>query len=150
MECTIYVEKVGEISETLKRRCVDICCLQEVRWKEQGVKMIESGFGFLWSGGCKAKIGVDEIVANWLIGQVVGVERFNGRVMKVNTVIGDVVWEAVSCYCPRVGRSVNETEEFYELMDKVVINEKALVGGDLLVVICMVLERLIGVSELGK
>ena len=24
-------EKEGEISETLKRRCVDICCLQEVR-----------------------------------------------------------------------------------------------------------------------
>ena len=24
-------EKWGEISETLKRRCVDICCLQEVR-----------------------------------------------------------------------------------------------------------------------
>ena len=31
------------------------------------------------------------IVANWLIGKVVGVERFNDRVMKVSIVIGDVV-----------------------------------------------------------
>ena len=40
------------------------------------------------------------IVANWLVGKVVGIERFNDRVTKVNIVIGDVVWEVVSCYCP--------------------------------------------------
>ena len=39
--------KWGEISGILKRRCVDICCLQEVRWKGQGVKMIGNGFKFL-------------------------------------------------------------------------------------------------------
>ena len=36
--------KWGKISETLKRCCVDICCLQEVRWKGQGAKMIGNGF----------------------------------------------------------------------------------------------------------
>ena len=39
--------KWGEISETLKRRGVDICCLQEVRRKGQGAKMIGNGFKFL-------------------------------------------------------------------------------------------------------
>ena len=112
------------------RLYVDICCLQEVRWKGQGAKMIGNGFKCLWSGGCKAEIGVGVIVANWLIGKVVGVERFNDRVMKVNIVIEDVVWEVVSCYCPQAGRSVNEKEEFYELMDKFVTSEKGLVGGD--------------------
>ena len=48
--------------------------------------------------------------------------------MKVNIVIGDVVWEVVSCYCPQAGRSVNENE-FYELMGKVVTSE-VLVSGD--------------------
>ena len=52
MECGIYVGKVGEISETLKKRLVDISCLQEVRWKAQGAKMIGNGFK---SAGCKAK-----------------------------------------------------------------------------------------------
>ena len=80
--------------------------------------------------GCKAEIGLGVIVANWLIGNVVGVERFNDRVMKVSIVIGDVVWEVVSCCCPQAGRSVNENKEFYELMDKVVTSEKVLVGGD--------------------
>ena len=53
MECGIYVGKVGEISKTLKRCCVDICCLQEVKWKGQRAKMIGNGFIFLWSEGCK-------------------------------------------------------------------------------------------------
>ena len=70
------------------------------------------------------------IVANWLIVKVVGVERFNDRVMKINIIIEDVVWEVVSCYCPQAGRSVDEKEEFYELMDKVMTSEKVLVGGD--------------------
>ena len=73
--------------------------------------------------------------------------------MKVNIVIGDVVWEVVSCYCPQVGRSVNEEEELHELMDKVVTSEKVLVGGDFngrLVVIWVVLERLMEVFGWGK
>ena len=130
MECGIYVGKVGRNIVTLKRHCcVDICCLQEVRWKGQGAKLIGNGFKFLWSGGCKAGNGVGVIVASWLIGKVVGVERNNDRVTKVNIVIGDVVWEVISCYCPQAGRSANEKEEFYELMDKVVTSAM-LVGGD--------------------
>ena len=38
-ECGIVSGNIGEISETLKRRCVDIYCLQEVRWKGEGAKM---------------------------------------------------------------------------------------------------------------
>ena len=61
----------------MKRRCVDNCCLEEVRWKGQGAKITGNGFKFLWNGGCKAENGVGVIVANWLIGKVAGVERFN-------------------------------------------------------------------------
>ena len=90
--------------------------------------MTGNRFKFLWSGKCKEENDVGVIVVNWLIGKVVGVERFNDRVMKVNIVIGDVVWEEVSC--TQADRSVNEKEEFYELMDKVVTSEKVLVGVD--------------------
>ena len=51
------LEKWGKISKTLNRRCADICCLQKVRWKEQGAKMIQNGFKFLWSGSWKAENG---------------------------------------------------------------------------------------------
>ena len=52
----------GETWETLKIRCANICCLQEVRWKEQGAKMIGNGFKFLWSGSCKTENSVGVIV----------------------------------------------------------------------------------------
>ena len=143
--------KWDEISETLKRRCVDICCLQEVRWRGHSAKMIGNGFKFVWSEGCKAENGVGVIVANWLIGKVVGAERFNDRVMKVNIVIGDVIWKIVSCYSPRAGRSVNEKEEFCELMGKVVTMRCWWVETlTMLVQIWVVLERFMEVLGLGK
>ena len=48
----------------LKRCCVDICCLQEMKWKVQGAKMIGNVFKLLWSRGCKAENCVGVIVAN--------------------------------------------------------------------------------------
>ena len=85
-------------------------CLQEVWWKRQGAKIIGNDFNFLWSGGCNAENSVGVIVPIWLIGKVVGVEKFNDRVMKVNIVIRNVVWELVSCYyCPQTGRLVDWT-----------------------------------------
>ena len=66
--------------------------------------MVRNGFKFLWSGAYKGQNGVGVIVANWLIGKVVGVDRFNDRVMKVNNVTGNVVWGVVSCCCPQAGR----------------------------------------------
>ena len=93
------------------------------------------------------------IVANRLIGKVVRVKRFNGRVMKINVVIGDVVWEVVSCYCPQAGRSVNEKDVFSEVMDMVVASEKVLVDDDFndqVVSVWVVLERFMKVLGLGK
>ena len=81
--------------------------------------------------GFKVEKVVGVIVAILLIETVLGVERYNDRVMKVSAVIGDVVWEVLSCYCQQAGRSVNEKKKFYELMDKVATSDKVLVGGDL-------------------
>ena len=52
--------------------------------------------------GCKAENIVGVIVAYWLTEKVVGAERFNDGV-KVNIVIGDVVWDAVCYCCPQAG-----------------------------------------------
>ena len=57
--------KWGEISETLKRPCVDICCLQGVRCKGQCAKMTGNGFKFLWSRGYKAENGISCQLVNW-------------------------------------------------------------------------------------
>ena len=50
--------------------------------------MIGYSFKVLWSEGCKAENGVGVIAADCLLGKVVGVEKFNDRVIKVNIAIG--------------------------------------------------------------
>ena len=50
--------------------------------------MIRNGSKFCWCVICKADNGMGVIVAICLIGKVMGVERYNDRVMKVNIVIG--------------------------------------------------------------
>ena len=68
-----------------------------MKQKGQEDQIIENGFKFLWSGGCKAENGVGVIVANCLIGRVVGVQKFNDEGQHCYS---DVIWEVVSCYCP--------------------------------------------------
>ena len=50
--------------------------------------------------------------------------------IKVNIVIGGVIWEAASRYCLQAGISVNEKKEFYEFMDKIVTNENVSVRSE--------------------
>ena len=61
---------------------------------------------------------------------VLGVQRYNHKVTNVSIVIGNVLWEVVSCYSPQSGRSVMKRRRTNdELMDKFVAS-KVLVDGD--------------------
>ena len=115
--------KWGEISETFKDVLLIFAAFRRYGGKD-------NDFKFLWSGCCKADNVVGVIVANWLIRKVVGSQRLNDRVIKISIVIGEVVWEVVSCYRRQASRSINEKEKFFELMHKVVTSEKVLVGGN--------------------
>ena len=49
-------QKASEVVETVSRRRVELCCLQETRWKMEGVKQIvgkDSCFKLFWSGNDK-------------------------------------------------------------------------------------------------
>ena len=59
--------KQDEIFETLKRCFVDICFLQEVRWKRQGGKITGNGFKLFWNEVCRTEkgVGVSCQLVNW-------------------------------------------------------------------------------------
>ena len=59
----------------------------------------------------------------WLVENIPGVEIYSDGVIKSDVIIEDTGCEVVSCYCPQTGRSTTEREEFYELMNKVVVSE---------------------------
>ena len=58
--------KSNEVVETVSRRRVDLCCLQETRWKREGVKQMvgkDSRFKLFWSGNDKGTGGVGILLA---------------------------------------------------------------------------------------
>mgnify|MGYP001793858940 CR=1 FL=1 len=58
--------RIGEIVETVSRRKIDLCCLQETRWKGGSARMLSekvSRYKFFWIGNNKETGGVDILLA---------------------------------------------------------------------------------------
>ena len=47
----------GEVVEMAKRRQLDVCCLQETRWKGGGARTF-GNYKFLWASGRESTAGV--------------------------------------------------------------------------------------------
>ena len=68
----------GEVYEELRRRMIDVCCLQEVRWRGQGTRMlVMKGRRYnLWLSGERNEVGgVGVMVMEELCEEVVEVRR---------------------------------------------------------------------------
>ena len=69
--------KEGEVCEELRKRMIDVCCLQEVRWREQGARMLgmKGRRDKLWWSGKDGVGGVGVMVKEELYDKVVEVRR---------------------------------------------------------------------------
>ena len=140
--CTVnigtLVGKRREVVEMLARRRVDICCIQEVRYKNQGTTAFgsnEEKYKFWYKGNAEGTNGVGLLVKQDLAERVLEVERFSDRVMKIKILLGKVVCHVFSAYAPQAGRTAQEKDEFWELLEEEVARvpnaEGLIVGGDL-------------------
>ena len=115
-----------EVCEELRKRKVDVCCLQEVRWRGEGARFfgVKGKRYKLWWCGNDDKIGgVGILVKEDLCEKVVEVRRRCDRVMAIGLVI--------CAYAPQSGKPDAEEERFYEEMTREwsVANENDLVLG---------------------
>jgi hypothetical protein len=94
--------KSVEVCEMLRRRKVQIGCLQEVRWKKAGVKKLE-GYKLFWQGNEVGMGGVAIMVTMEWEDRVVSVERINDRIMIVKIIFGHKMINFVSAYAPQLG-----------------------------------------------
>ena len=100
--------KGGEVCEELRKRMIDVCCLQEVRWRWQGVRMKRRRYRLWWSEkgdgfGC---VGV--MVKEVLCEKVVDVRRVSDRVMTV-VVSEEDVMRLICGYAPQSESCLEET-----------------------------------------
>jgi exonuclease III len=138
--CTVnvgtLVVRSREVVEMLARRRVDICCIQEVRYRNQGSTTFgsnEQKYKFWYSGNKDGTNGVGILMKQELAEKVIEVERYSDRMMKVKMVIGRVVYEIFSVYAPQTGRPAQEKMEFWENLEdevaRVPESEGVIVGG---------------------
>uniref|UniRef100_UPI00358DF666 LYR motif-containing protein 2 n=1 Tax=Myxine glutinosa TaxID=7769 RepID=UPI00358DF666 len=129
----------GEVVEVLVRRRVEICCVQETRWKGSGVRMVKGRQGqkykFVWQGCPEGVHGVDVLFSEEFVDSVVSMTRVSETWTMVKMMIGKLLVNVISEYAPQVGRSDEEKDEFWcaieKLMENVKDEEVVVVGGHL-------------------
>ena len=127
-----------EVVGILNERRVDICCLQEVRWKGEGAKILRTelaAYKLFWKGGVKGEAGVGIMVEKKWIDKVLKVERVSERCMLLRLLSEGEVVNILSVYVPQVGRDREEKEEFWqslsEIVEEIPVEEKIILAGDL-------------------
>ena len=129
--------RASQVVETIGRRRIDICCVQESRWKGCSARLISAkGFKykFIWSGENSGFGGVGVLLnENW-IDKVISVVRLNYRIMSIRILVGKSIINIFSVYAPQTGLSVAEKDSFYSaLLSNISIvspDEYLLVCGD--------------------
>ena len=124
----------GEVVEMMKRRVMNVLCIQETRWKGNSARELGEGFKVFYAGERSGRNGVGVVLDAELKECVVEVVRRGSRIMRVKLVVNRLVVNIVSVYAPQVGRSVAEKEEFWRNLDDVlggvVPGERLIVAGD--------------------
>ena len=84
--------KASEVVETVSRRRVDLCCLQETRRKMEGVIVGKDyRYKLFWSGNDKATGGVGVLLAEEWWEEVFEVVCVSDRIILIRMTIGKTV-----------------------------------------------------------
>ncbi|ESO07529.1 hypothetical protein HELRODRAFT_75758, partial [Helobdella robusta] len=120
------------------RRGIDICCLQETRWKSNGVCHVNSDkekYKLFWNGQKKAKNGVGIFVREPLAQEVLDIKRINSRLMWVKLRLEKQTMIIFSAYAPQTGESEEIKNDFWaafsDIISTIPKSETILIGGDL-------------------
>src|SRR5271163_4445121 len=124
----------GEVADMCERRCLDFCCLQETRWKGGSAKLLGKNKIF-WTGCKEGTAGVGVVVAEKWVESVIEVRRISERLMVLRVIVGKAVLNLISAYAPQVGRAMEDKEEFFvslgRLVSDVGVGERVIIGSDL-------------------
>ena len=108
-----------EVCEQLRKGRVDVCCMQEVRWKGQGARFVGTWgqrYKLWWSGNDAGFVGVGILVKEVISGNVVEVGRKSDRVLATLLTLNREVMRIICAYGPQSGRPDTEKVLFYDEM----------------------------------
>ena len=107
-----------EVSEQLRKRKVDMCCLQEVRCRGQGARFVGiRGRRYkLWWSGNNDGIDVEILVKKELFIKVIKIQRKSDKVIIITLVFEEELIRIICAYASQVGRSECNKDQFYNDM----------------------------------
>jgi hypothetical protein len=126
--------KLREVVDTMIKRRVNILCIQLMKWKGQKAKEVEdTGFKLWYTGNTSAKNGVGIVLDKRLKAGVVDMKRQGDRIILMKLLVGDLVFNVISAYAPKIGLNESVKMKFWEELDAIVsnvpISEKLFIGG---------------------
>ena len=105
--------RVCEVVETLSHRKVDVCCIQETRYRGGNCRTIkgkDTRFKLYWSGTA----GEGVFVAEEWTEKVFEVQRVSDRIILVKHIVGQRVVTFLSVYAPKSGLSDEVKDLFFD------------------------------------
>jgi hypothetical protein len=107
-----------ELADLLRRRRVDVACIQETKWKGSKARDIGDGYKLLYYGTRSDRNGVAIAVAEDLRDKITQVERLTDRLMAVSIDTGHTTIRVVSAYAPQTGCCEEDKDAFWLALDE--------------------------------
>ncbi|VDO64953.1 unnamed protein product [Heligmosomoides polygyrus] len=109
-----------EVTDLMKRRRIQVLCLQETRWKGAKVREIGEEVKLYYNGEDTKKNGVGIDVAESLKDSVAAVQRINDRIMSLWLDTKEGYWTIMSVYAPQTGCSEHDKDDFYLSLEEAI------------------------------
>ncbi|ESO06052.1 hypothetical protein HELRODRAFT_64447 [Helobdella robusta] len=122
----------------LERRRIDICCLQETRWKSNSfchINLDKEKYKLFWNGQKTAINNVGVFVKESLAQEVLDIKRINSHLMWIKLRLEKQTMIIFSAYEPQTGESEEMKNDFWAAFSDTIStlpkSETILIGGDL-------------------
>lgn len=131
--------KSREIADMMRRRKINILCLQETRWtggKSGGkARTIGDGYKLYYSGGGRPRNGVAICLSEEWQERVIATERTSDRIMTMKLVTPERTYNIVTAYAPQQGCEEEEKQRFWNQLEgvtaRISATEQLIIAGDL-------------------
>ncbi|VDO82665.1 unnamed protein product [Heligmosomoides polygyrus] len=109
-----------KVADLMKRRRIEVLCLQETRWKGTKAKEIGEGVKLFYNGEDTKRNGVRIAIAESFEDSVATVQRISDRIMSLLLDTKEGYWTVISVYSSQTGCPEHDKDEFYLALEEAI------------------------------